>query len=103
MVWGWLRRWWSRSSRKHWRFILYTRSGCHLCETAWQQLERARRRYGFVLEIVDIDTDADLIRQYSEQIPVVAVNGVVRFRGTVNPVLLERLFAEKSHPDAPKI
>jgi len=71
--------------------VLYTRQGCHLCEDAWELLEEARRRYGFTLRQVDIDDDPQLVREHGECVPVVAVNGRVRFRGVVNRVLLKRL------------
>jgi glutaredoxin len=71
--------------------VLYTRQGCHLCEQAFEQLERARRRHGFTLRPVDIDSDPELVARHGLQVPVVEVNGRVRFRGVVNPVLLERL------------
>ena len=71
--------------------VLYTRQGCHLCEDAWELLEEARRRYGFALRQVDIDDDPELVREHGECVPVVAVNGRVRFRGVVNRVLLKRL------------
>jgi len=71
--------------------MMYTRQGCHLCEQAWEQLEQARQRYGFALRQVDIDGDAQLVREYGECVPVVVVNGRVRFRGVVNRVLLRRL------------
>lgn len=70
---------------------LYTRRGCHLCETALERLQRARRRYDFALEIVDVDTEPDLAARYGDQVPVVMVNGKIRFRGAVNEVLLDRL------------
>ncbi len=72
---------------------LYTRGGCHLCDEAWALLEEVQGRFGFVLTAVDIDTNSELARQYGMCVPVVTVNGKVRFRGKVNPVLLERLFA----------
>ncbi len=71
--------------------ILYTRQGCHLCDTAWQRLLKAQQRYGFALTARDVDADSQLAAQYGECVPVVTVNGKVRFRGDVNPVLLERL------------
>lgn len=70
---------------------MYTRQGCHLCEQAWQQLEEARRRYEFALRSVDVDEEPELVRQYGECVPVVAINDRVRFRGIVNPVLLRRI------------
>jgi hypothetical protein len=71
--------------------ILYTREDCHLCEAAWEVLEAARQRWGFVLTVEDVDRDPNLADCYGECVPVVMVNGKVRFRGAVNPVLLERL------------
>jgi glutaredoxin len=70
---------------------MYTRRGCHLCEQAWALLEPACRRHGFALSQVDVDADPRLAAEYGLDVPVVAVNGRVRFRGVVNPVLLERL------------
>jgi hypothetical protein len=52
----------------------------------------AQRRHGFSLEVVDIDTDPALVAEHGLHVPVVCVNGKVRFRGVVNAVLLERLF-----------
>jgi len=75
----------------HLQVVMYTRKGCHLCERAWEELQRARRRYGFTLTAKDVDTDAALVKEYGNCVPVVAVNGKLRFRGVVNPVLLERL------------
>ncbi len=81
----------ARPHLSHLHFVVYTRQGCHLCEDAWDRLEEWQRRYGFTLETVDIDTDPELLSQYNEQVPVVAINGKVRFRGCVSAVLLKRL------------
>ena len=71
---------------------MFTRRGCHLCDDAWALLEKAQQRHGFALAKVDIDTDAELTARYGLEIPVVEINGQVRFRGVVNAVLLQRLF-----------
>ncbi len=83
--------WWRGGGLEHLHFQVYTRRGCHLCDVAWDQLRRARRRYGFALTAVDVDGDPGLVAQHGNCVPVVAVNGRVRFRGLVNPVLLRRL------------
>lgn len=70
---------------------LYTRAGCHLCDTAHAQLVREQRRYRFRLELVDIEISPELVALYGESIPVVTVNGKLRFRGAVNVLLLRRL------------
>jgi glutaredoxin len=102
MAWDWQfwRRWLGGGRLRHWRVVLYTRRGCHLCDGALAALRRARRRYGFALEEADVDAAAELAARYGETVPVVTVNGKVRFRGCVNAALLERLLraaAEGTH------
>lgn len=67
--------------------VLYTRSGCHLCDDAHRLLVR----YGLAPRLVDIDADAALRERYNECVPVVVIDGKVRFRGRINEALLNRL------------
>jgi glutaredoxin len=67
--------------------ILYTRQGCCLCDDAAEVL----RRHGLRPKAVDIDADPALREQYTTCVPVVVIDGKVRFRGRVNEVLLKRL------------
>ena len=53
------------------RITLYGRPGCHLCDDAQEVLDRVGEPY----EIVDIETDDDLLGRYLERIPVIAVDG----------------------------
>ena len=69
------------------RIVVYTRKGCHLCDEAINLL----RQYGLRPDMVDIDTDGQLTELYDHCVPVVEMDGKVRFRGRVNKVLLERL------------
>jgi hypothetical protein len=80
-----------RPQRSDLRFVVYTRDACHLCETAWQVLCEYQRQHGFALEAADVDGSPELVSKYGNCVPVVTVNGAVRFRGAVNPVLLQRL------------
>lgn len=91
MAWARFLEWLRGRKAGHLRVVMYTRRGCHLCEAAWGLLEEARRRYGFDLTAEDVDADAKLAAEHGSCVPVVTVNGKVRFRGEVNPVLLERL------------
>jgi len=72
---------------------LYTRPGCHLCEEALAFLEREQECLQFRLSLVDVESDSQLVAEYGDCVPVVSINGKVRFRGVVNAVLLRRLFA----------
>lgn len=71
--------------------MLFTRQGCHLCEDAQALLAEVQQRYGFRLDVQDVDASPEWIAEYGQCVPVVAVNGKVRFRGKVNPVLLQRI------------
>jgi len=46
--------------------VLYTRDGCHLCEQAMTQLDRA----GIGWRPVDIDEDPALAEKYGLRVPV---------------------------------
>jgi glutaredoxin len=83
-----------RSSRAdHLTFTVYSRAQCCCCHKAIDLLRGHQSGWGFAIEVVDIDGVPALVARYNTQVPVVAVNGKVRFRGVVNPALLERLLA----------
>ncbi|MBY0525431.1 MAG: glutaredoxin family protein [Gemmataceae bacterium] len=89
-----LTSWWRKrrtAPAGHLRLIMFTRKGCHLCDDAWHLLEAARQKYGFLLESVDVDREAALLEKYGGKVPVIEVNGKMRFWGRINRVLLERL------------
>jgi glutaredoxin len=75
----------------HLTFTVYTRAECCCCHKALDVLRDRRARWAFAIEEVDIDGDPELAARYDTEVPVVAVNGKVRFRGVVNPALLDRL------------
>jgi glutaredoxin len=81
------RRW----NAEHLAFTVFTRKECCCCHKAIDLLREYQARAGFSLEEVDIDADPDLRARFDTSVPVVAVNGQVRFKGVVNPALLERL------------
>ena len=70
--------------------VLYTRVDCHLCDDAAELL----RAHGLAPKLVDIDADPALRAAHHEWVPVVEFDGIVRFRGRIEPVLLRRLLAE---------
>jgi glutaredoxin len=81
-----------RSPRaEHLTFTVYTRAQCCCCQQALELLKMSQKRHGFLIEQVDVDGDQSLVTLYGTSVPVVAVNGKVRFRGVVNLALLNRL------------
>ena len=78
--------------------VLYTASGCHLCEAARRVVRAARDELGFELREVAIDGDAELEAEYREWIPVVEIDGKRRFTYYVHPDALRRAVAQASAP-----
>jgi len=54
---------------------VYSRTGCHLCETAIAQIESVKLDLNFNLDIKLIDGNLDLEKQYGEQVPVILIDG----------------------------
>jgi glutaredoxin len=89
---------------EHLTFTVYSRAQCCCCHKAIDVLKDAQHQFGFAIEEVDIDRDPELVSKFDTEVPVVAVNGKVRFRGVVNPALLERLLLAESRdrPETPR-
>ena len=63
------------------RFILYSRSYCHLCDDMLVALRALPEAADSVVDIVDVDNDAALVQAYDELVPVlmgVGSDGVPR-------------------------
>jgi glutaredoxin len=88
-----------RRRAEHLQFTVYTREGCGCCDKALHLLKEYQRQHGFTIEMVDIDADPDLRARFDITVPVVAVDGKVRFKGVVNRVLLERLLWAESREE----
>ena len=76
--------------------VLYTASGCHLCEAARRILAAARDELGFELREVAIDGDPALEAAYREWIPVIEIGGRRRFVYYVHPDALRQAVAQAS-------
>lgn len=87
-VWRKIRR---TPDLSHVNFTVYVRESCCCCHTAVEILENYQKWYRFSIETVDVDSDSALAAEHGLSVPVIAMNGKVRFRSVVNPVLLERL------------
>ncbi len=77
---------------------LITRQGCHLCEEASNDLARVIARFTelhpdkqYAVEVIDVDSDPELIVRYSEEVPVLLLNGkqISFFRIDIERVLAQ--------------
>lgn len=76
--------------------VLITRKGCHLCEAAEADLARVVAGFTalnpdkpYTVEVMDVDSDPELNQRFSEEVPVLLLNGeqVAFFRIDVERVL----------------
>lgn len=66
------------------RVVIYSRPGCHLCEEAKKVIEASGYREEYTLEEINIESDAELLRRYRYDIPVITINGEEAFKYTVS-------------------
>jgi glutaredoxin len=71
--------------------IVYSRKGCHLCEIVKETVAKLHRRGGFTWKEVDVDSDEQLRRQFTDEVPVVFIDGRKAFKYRIN----EREFLRK--------
>ena len=55
---------------------IFSRHGCHLCDDAQSTLESLQEELKFEIEVVNIDEDAELVKLYSDQVPVIHIDGI---------------------------
>ena len=60
--------------------VVYSRKGCHLCEIIKESLSKLERRGGFSWREVDVDSDEALRRQFTDEVPVVFIDGRKAFK-----------------------
>ncbi len=60
--------------------VVYSRKGCHLCEIVKETLAKLERRGGFTWREVDVDADDQLRREYTDEVPVVFIDGRKAFK-----------------------
>ena len=60
--------------------VVYSRKGCHLCEIVKETLTKLERRGGFQWREIDVDSNEDLRRQFTDEVPVVFIDGRKAFK-----------------------
>ena len=64
--------------------IVYSRKGCHLCEVVKETLAKLERRGGFSWREVDVDADAELHHRFTDEVPVIFIDGKKSFKYHMN-------------------
>ena len=71
------------------RLRLLSRPGCHLCEAMRESVDALLEGVAHEWEIVDVDEDDESARRWSDEIPVLFVNGRLFAKGSL-PALAGR-------------
>ncbi len=72
------------------RLTLITRRNCHLCEEMAAVITRVAPAFSTLLEVQDVDADPELQARYSDQVPVLLIDGRKAFKYRVTARELER-------------
>jgi glutaredoxin len=65
---------------------VYSRHGCHLCESAEKTIESLRETLEYSVEILYIDGNDELEKLYGTEVPVIHINGEHHDFYQVDPV-----------------
>jgi glutaredoxin len=60
--------------------VVYSRKDCHLCEVVKKTLMRVQGKADFRWREVDIDADPELQRKFTDEVPVVFIDGRKAFK-----------------------
>lgn len=56
------------------KVTVYSRTGCHLCEDAINQINSVKDKLTFDLEVKLIDNNLELEKKFGEQVPVILID-----------------------------
>jgi glutaredoxin len=65
--------------------VVYSRTGCHLCDIVKQTLVQLQGEADFQWREVDIDLDPHLKEKYNDEVPVVFIDGRKAFKYRMDP------------------
>ncbi|MDF9277152.1 glutaredoxin family protein [Arthrobacter sp. EH-1B-1] len=71
--------------------VLVTRPDCHLCHAARETVSRVAAELGVLWREESIADHADLLERFSEEVPVLLLDGVQRDFWTIDEARLRRL------------
>ena len=71
------------------RVVVLTRQGCHLCDEAIAQVAAICNEIGEAYGVLDVDSDPELQRRYTDQVPVIFVDGAQHDFWRVDPARLK--------------
>ena len=80
------------------RFLLYSRSGCGLCEEMLGELAVLPAARPFGVDVLDVDADAAANLRYGHKIPVLLFAGELVCHGHLDPDEVHKALAYHRRP-----
>ena len=81
------------------KVLLYSRSGCHLCDVALETLEKLQKELknerNFEIEVVLIDGHPELEDKFGEQVPVTYIDGKAHDFFRVDPERFKKALLQR--------
>ena len=81
------------------KVVLYSRSGCHLCDIALETLEKLQNELknerNFEIEVVLIDGHPELEDKFGEQVPVTYIDGKAHDFFRVDPERFKKALLQR--------
>ena len=77
------------------RVLVLVRQGCHLCDQALEVVSAVCAETGDSYTTQDIDADSELVRRYTDEVPVTFVDGAQHDFWRVDPTRLRRALARR--------
>jgi len=78
------------------RVVLYSKTGCHLCDVMKAEIKRAGSEKRYELTEVDIESDPELNERFHLSIPVLEIEGRIAFKGKLTPESFNQKLARAS-------
>ena len=77
------------------KITIMTKPNCSLCDAAVRVVQRVvGQRVVAIIEEIDITSDLELLEKYRDDVPVILIDGVERFRHTVDVNRLVKYFMD---------
>ena len=72
------------------QLLLYSRRECCLCEEMKEVIFRVAKKMPLVLQEIDVDSSAQWVEEFGDEVPVLFINGRKAFKYRVTPKELEK-------------
>jgi hypothetical protein len=80
------------------RFLLYSRSGCGLCEEMLTELAALPAARGIGVDVIDVDLESAARHRYGHKIPVLLLGGELVCHGRLDPEEVHKALAHQRRP-----